>query len=232
MTGEKGWCLNPVELLILFGLAGITESLCMELPEQRDVKREKMIKGLFHLAQSGLVEITEQQQIRLEPSAAELLKTVRNAEKIWVASTRKQGVIKLQYLSGGQITMVERSEETGLFHLSGMKTDEWRLNITDLQNGKELDNIQDGKLLEKYVPEIQAEREELEKNFSFDRKNQRIFEVWELIQKEKRACKVRIIFLEGILFSWMVVQQEETMEVFYNSGEERNALERKLRKIE
>lgn len=232
MTGEKGWCLNSVELLILFGLAGITESLCMELPEQRDVKREKMIKGLFHLAQSGLVEITEHQQIRLEPSAAELLKTVRNAEKIWVVSTRKQGVIKLQYLSGGQITMVERSEETGLFHLSGMKTDEWRLNITDLQNGKELDNIQDGKLLEKYVPEIQAEREELEKNFSFDRKNQRIFEVWELIQKEKGACKVRIIFLEGILFSWMVVQQEETMEVFYNSGEERNALERKLKKFE
>lgn len=232
MTGEKGWCLNPVELLILFGLAGITESLCLELPEQKDIDRETMIKGLFHLAQNGLIEIAENQEIKMQASVEKLLYTVRKSEKIWVKSTREYGAVKLQYLSAEKITVLERSGETGLFHLYEMNREEWKLDVTDQQNGKELNSEQEGALLEKYVPEVQAEREELEKNSSFDRTDQRIFEVWELIQKEKSACNVRIIFLEGILFSWLVVQQKEAMEVFYNSREERDALERKLRKIE
>ena len=82
MTGEKGYCLSPVELLILFGVSGITESLCMELPEQKDIGRENMIKGLFHLVQNGLIEIAENQEIKIHNSIGKLLDTVREAEKI------------------------------------------------------------------------------------------------------------------------------------------------------
>lgn len=232
MTGEKGYCLSPVELLILFGVSGITESLCMELPEQKDIGRENMIKGLFHLVQNGLIEIAENQEIKIHNSIGKLLDTVCEAEKIWVQSTREHGSVKLQYLAEERITVLEQDDETGLFHLYGMKQEEWKLTVTDRHDGKELNSTQEGALLEKYMPEVQAEREEFTHDFLWNESDQRVFEVWELIQKEKRECEIRIIFMEGILFSWMIVQQEETMEVFYNSREERNALERKLRKIE
>ena len=92
----------------------------MELPEQKDIGRENMIKGLFHLVQNGLIEIAENQEIKIHNSIGKLLDTVREAEKIWVQSTREHGSVKLQYLAEERITVLEQDDETGLFHLYGM----------------------------------------------------------------------------------------------------------------
>ena len=227
---ERIYCLKPNDFLLLAGIKGIKKLYCMELPLREEVDNRQLSLNLYKMVRNGLIFVSKENRFELEENLDRLFDGIKRAKYFWTYEEQKEMVRNVLYCSEELTVSVELSEEKEEFRIGEVEIENWSLPRED---GTVLENDGDGMRIEHFNSEIQQEREYLlckyqdglkTDVYEQSGKEEEIQSVWSLHRMCDAECLHRIVFIQGTLFSWILLQNKSGTTIFFDSKEQRKRI--------
>lgn len=234
---ERAFCFSKKEFLVLLSLGGISHIYSFELPGREELDREEAISLLYGLVKRGFAEVREDEaRPVLSRDIGSLLEAVRRAGYALTVMPGNAGVQRIIYLGGSGLALTELTGQKDEIRIREISAGEMKGLLLDSEGlpGMPFETEAEGSRMVRHHLEAGEEWETLKAKTSpaLEEPLLSVMEAeqavcaWELSDLGEQRKLRRALFLEGRVNPWILWQAEGKGEVFIDSLERRENLEK------